>query len=68
MGEPLQNPRIFDAVEELTNPDALGMSARSLSISTVGIIPGLVKLNERFPQVNVAWSLHSPLSKQLRWQ
>lgn len=40
MGEPLANPRIFDALRELTNPASFGMSARSLNVSTVGPTPG----------------------------
>ena len=40
------------------------MSPRRLSVSTVGIIPGIRKLTEEFPQVNLAFSLHSPFEEQ----
>jgi len=64
MGEPLMNPRIFDAVEILTTEKLFNMSQRRLSISTVGIIPGIQKLTEKYPQVNLAFSLHSPFEEQ----
>merc|ERR1711871_1210999 len=65
MGEPLVNPNVFDAIERIIDPqEGLGLSARSLNVSTVGIIPGLLKLNTRCPQVNVAFSLHSPFAEQ----
>lgn len=65
MGEPLVNPNVFDAIERIVDPqEGLGLSARSLNVSTVGIIPGLLKLNNRCPQVNVAFSLHSPFAEQ----
>jgi 23S rRNA (adenine-C8)-methyltransferase len=64
MGEPLANPNFFTALDQLTNPDYLGMGARRLTVSTVGIVPGIEKLTKEFPQVNIAFSLHSPFEKQ----
>ena len=58
MGEPLGNPRIFDAISCIT--DELGLSPRRLNVSTIGIIPGIRKLTDLHPQVNLAFSLHSP--------
>ncbi|XP_026191770.1 uncharacterized protein LOC34621684 [Cyclospora cayetanensis] len=51
MGEPLMNPRVFDAIKLLADPRAFGISARRLSISTSGVLPGIKKLNEEHPQV-----------------
>lgn len=51
MGEPLSNPKVFDALEILTHPKLIGMSARKISISTLGILPGIKKLNNHYPQV-----------------
>lgn len=64
MGEPLANPRVFDALRMLTSPKLFGFSARRMNISTVGIIPGILKLTEEFPQVNLAFSLHSPFAEE----
>lgn len=64
MGEAFQNPRTFDALRILTHPDFMGMSQRKISVSTVGIIPGIVRLYKEFPNVNLAVSLHSPFSDQ----
>jgi 23S rRNA (adenine2503-C2)-methyltransferase len=58
MGEPLANePAVWGAVERLHGD--LGMSARHLTISTVGIIPGIRTLAERPLPVNLAVSMHA---------
>jgi 23S rRNA (adenine-C8)-methyltransferase len=64
MGEPLQNPKVFEAISMLTDKDLFGFSQRHLSVSTVGIIPGIQKLTKNFPNVNLAFSLHSPFDDQ----
>jgi 23S rRNA (adenine-C8)-methyltransferase len=64
MGEPLINPYTFDALSMLTNKNLFNMSPRRLSVSTVGVIPGIEQLAEKFPQVNLAFSLHSPFNEQ----
>lgn len=58
MGEPLANyDRTWRAIERIH--DDLGLSARHLTISTVGIVPGIRRLaGERLP-VNLAVSLHA---------
>ena len=58
MGEPLANePMVWGAVERLH--DDIGISARHLTISTVGIIPGIRTLAKRQLPVNLAVSLHA---------
>lgn len=64
MGEPLINPDIFELLNVLTSKDYFGYGQRKISISTVGIIPNLKKLNTEFPQVNVAFSMHSPFDEE----
>jgi len=64
MGEPLGNPRVFDALGILTSSELYAFSRRRINISTVGVIPGIVKLTEEFPQVNLAFSLHSPFTEE----
>jgi len=65
MGEPLANAdNVIDAINILTNKKYFGISPRHISVSTVGIIPGLKKLSETHPQVNITYSLHSPYPRQ----
>jgi adenine C2-methylase RlmN of 23S rRNA A2503 and tRNA A37 len=66
MGEPLSNPKVFDAISALKNRDQFGLSASRINVSTIGILPGLAKLNTVHPDVNVAFSLHSPFPDQRR--
>jgi 23S rRNA (adenine2503-C2)-methyltransferase len=64
MGEPLANEAaVWAAVERLH--DDLGLSARKLTISTVGLVPGIRRLTERPLPVNLAVSLHAA-NDQLR--
>lgn len=61
MGEPLANfPAVWRAVETLTNASGLGLGARHITISTVGVIPGIRKLAAESLQVGLAVSLHAP--------
>jgi 23S rRNA (adenine-C8)-methyltransferase len=64
MGEPFANPNVFDALKILTDPVYLGMSERRISVSTVGIIPGIKRFIEEYPQMNLAFSLHSPFEEE----
>lgn len=64
MGEALANPHIFDALAVLTDPQLFGLSQRRITISTIGILPGIRRLTETFPQINLTFSLHSPFSRQ----
>jgi 23S rRNA (adenine-C8)-methyltransferase len=52
MGEPLMNPKIFDAIKILNDPEIFSISQRKLSVSTVGIIPAMRKLLTEYPQVD----------------
>jgi 23S rRNA (adenine2503-C2)-methyltransferase len=61
MGEPLLNLRpVLDSVRILTHPRGQGLAHRALSISTVGIPRGILRLAHAEPQVNLALSLHAP--------
>jgi len=58
MGEPLANEaNVYGAIERLHGD--LGLSARHLTVSTVGIVPGIRALAERPLPVNLAVSLHA---------
>ncbi|MFB7894394.1 23S rRNA (adenine(2503)-C(2))-methyltransferase RlmN [Microbacterium sp. NPDC056044] len=65
MGEPLANyARVMQAVRVMTDKQhGLGMSARGITVSTVGLVPAITKLaNEDIP-VTFALSLHAPDDK-----
>lgn len=61
MGEPFNN---FDAwwtsVERLHDPKGYNLGARSFTVSTVGLVPGIRRLAEAPLPVNLAISLHAP--------
>jgi 23S rRNA (adenine2503-C2)-methyltransferase len=58
MGEPLANyDRVWGAIERLH--DDVGLSARHLTISTVGVVPGIRRLARATLPVNLAVSLHA---------
>ncbi len=66
MGEPLMNWRaVGPALTILNDPRALGIGARHITVSTVGILPGINALAERPEQFRLAISVHAP-SDELR--
>lgn len=66
MGEPLMNWRSVDqALTILNAPGGLGLGARHITISTVGVLPGIVALGQRPEQFRLAISIHAP-SDELR--
>ena len=60
MGEPLNNAdRVFEAVRLLNDPDRLAIGARHITVSTSGVVPGMDRMVDELPQVNLAISLHA---------
>ena len=58
MGEPLANEEaVWAAIERIH--DGLGLSARHITVSTVGVVPGIRKLAARPLPVTLAVSLHA---------
>jgi 23S rRNA (adenine2503-C2)-methyltransferase len=58
MGEPMANyDRVWPAIERMH--DEMGLSARHLTISTVGIVPGIRRLATEALPVNLAVSIHA---------
>lgn len=58
-GEPLLN--VDHVIESLhTMIDSVGIGARHITVSTSGIVPGIVRLAEEKIQVTLALSLHAP--------
>lgn len=61
MGEPFANYDVTSAaLTRLTSADGMGLSPRRITVSTVGLIPGIRRLAVDHPQVNLAISLHAP--------
>jgi 23S rRNA (adenine2503-C2)-methyltransferase len=61
MGEPLANlDNLLEALDSATAKDGLGMSARSVTISTVGLPAKIRKLADAGKQYQLAVSLHAP--------
>ncbi len=59
MGEPLMNRKaVFPALTLLNQ--AYGVGARRITVSTVGVVPGIHALAERPEQFRLAVSLHAP--------
>ena len=65
MGEPLLNWEAVDpALTILNSPDGFGIGARHITVSTVGILPGLAAFARRPEQFRLAISLHATTSAQ----
>jgi 23S rRNA (adenine2503-C2)-methyltransferase len=63
MGEPLANrANVLRALHRITDPSpgGLGISQRSVTVSTVGLVPAIEKLGEEGLSVRLAVSLHAP--------
>jgi 23S rRNA (adenine2503-C2)-methyltransferase len=63
MGEPLANyGPLMSAVRTMLaeQPDGLGMSARHITVSTVGLVPSIKKLADEDLPLTFALSLHAP--------
>ena len=63
MGEPMANYKaMIGAVRRMVDPtpDGLGMSARGITVSTVGLLPRIKQLTEEGIPVTLALSLHAP--------
>jgi 23S rRNA (adenine2503-C2)-methyltransferase len=60
MGEPLANYRhTSGAIARLLDPSGMGLADRHVTVSTVGIVPGIRRLGLDHPQVGLAVSLHA---------
>jgi 23S rRNA (adenine2503-C2)-methyltransferase len=61
MGEPLMNWKaVSPTLTILNSPDGLGIGARHITVSTVGVLPGIIALGERPEQFRLAISIHAP--------
>jgi len=61
MGEPFLNyDATLRAIRNLNDGHGFALGARRITISTVGVVPGILRLAEEGLQVNLAVSLHAP--------
>jgi 23S rRNA (adenine2503-C2)-methyltransferase len=61
MGEPFANyDRWWRSVERLHDPQGFNMGARNMTVSTVGLVPGIRRLAGEALPINLAISLHAP--------
>ena len=60
MGEPFHNEKaVCLALDVLRDPRAFALADRHLLVSTVGVVPAMLRFVERYPDVRLALSLHS---------
>ena len=65
MGEPLHNyDNTLTAVDRLTSPDAFGLGARKITISTVGLVPAMRRYADEQRQTPLAVSLHAATDEE----
>jgi 23S rRNA (adenine2503-C2)-methyltransferase len=68
MGEPMMNWKAVDPTLTILNaPNGCGIGARHITVSTVGVLPGIEALAARPEQFRLAISIHAP-SDDLRRQ
>ena len=61
MGEPMHNyDNVWKALQRLTDPQAFGLGARHITLSTVGLAPMIDRMAEEGLQIGLAVSLHAP--------
>jgi 23S rRNA (adenine2503-C2)-methyltransferase len=66
MGEPMDNiEEVLKACKILTSDWGLSISSRNITVSTVGILPGILEFLDR-SQCNLTLSLHSPFPEERR--
>lgn len=64
MGEPLLNyEATWQAIETLNDARGFGLGARRITLSTVGVVPGIRRLSQEKLQVGLAVSLHAPTDR-----
>ncbi|WP_425613381.1 23S rRNA (adenine(2503)-C(2))-methyltransferase RlmN [Anatilimnocola sp. NA78] len=60
MGEPLLNYEpVMDALDILRDPGSLAIGAKQITVSTVGVVPGIIRLADERRPYSLAVSLHA---------
>jgi 23S rRNA (adenine2503-C2)-methyltransferase len=61
MGEPLLNfDNVVAAIKRIAHPNLGGLGWRQITVSTVGIVPGIDRLTDTDLNIHLAVSLHAP--------
>jgi 23S rRNA (adenine2503-C2)-methyltransferase len=61
MGEPMENyDAVVRAIRIFCAPDAFNISQRRITVSTVGVVEGILRLAQEELKVNLVLSLHAP--------
>jgi 23S rRNA (adenine2503-C2)-methyltransferase len=65
MGEPLHNyEAVMHAIEILRDPSGLALSAERITLSTVGVVPGILRLAQEKRALHLAVSLHAATQEE----
>jgi 23S rRNA (adenine2503-C2)-methyltransferase len=65
MGEPLHNyDAVMTAVDILRDPNGLALGAKKITLSTVGVVPGIIRLAEEARPIHLAVSLHGATQEE----
>jgi 23S rRNA (adenine2503-C2)-methyltransferase len=65
MGEPLHNyDAVMKASDILRDPSGFGLSAERITISTVGVVPGIRRMADEASPVHLAVSLHAATQEE----
>ena len=65
MGEPLHNyDAVMQAIDILRDPSGLALGARKITLSTVGVIPGIIRLADERRPFHLAISLHGATQEE----
>lgn len=65
MGEPLHNyDAVIKATQILREPGGLALGAKKITLSTVGVVPGIIRLADERQPIYLAVSLHAPTQEQ----
>ncbi len=64
-GEPFDNyEEVAAFLRAIHDPEGVGISYRNLTVSTCGLIPGILRFSKDFPQANLAVSLHGSTQEE----
>lgn len=65
MGEPLHNyDAVMKAVDILRDSAGLALGAKKITLSTVGVVPGIIRLADEGPPIHLAVSLHGATQEE----
>ncbi|MDO4481791.1 MAG: 23S rRNA (adenine(2503)-C(2))-methyltransferase RlmN [Bacillota bacterium] len=61
VGEPFDNyDRLSGFLNNINDKRGFNLGMRNITVSTCGIVPGIIRFAEEYPQVTLAVSLHAP--------